>query len=244
MKKIIIAIAAAALVLAGCASTGKASGPDLSTADFDVKAIAYYDFETPITDGDLEDASGNDMIALVNGEAALVEGKYGQALKFNGIDTSIQLPNEVQDSDEWTFAAWVKADNWKDWARVCDFGDGASMDIWLGFSGVEKQMRFDIFGNGAALTLLGPVLVPGQWSHIAFTFGNGTASLYINGKMVGTRPFGLRPRDIIKQNALVGASNWMADPLFAGAMDDVFISGTVLDAKQVRAVMNGITIAK
>ena len=244
MKKLLTTVAALAAVLsiAGCASSGGGASGDegVTTADFDMKALVVYDFETPIEDSDVIDASGNERYGLAGGDGTLVEGKYGQAMVFNGSDGYIMVPEDTLDAAAWTFAAWVKPDSWRDWSRIMDFGDGNLADIWLGFAGIEKRTRLDIFSSGKAVTLLAPTLVPGEWSHIAFTFGDGKVVLYVNGKAAQEVPLDLKPTDIVKKGCYIGRSNWSADPLFTGAMDEILIADAVYTPAQIKAVMKGI----
>lgn len=216
----------------------------MSTADFDLNALAIYNFEEAFADGDVADVSGNENLGYAGGDGELKEGKFGKAMVFNGADCYIMLPEEVLDCEQMTFAAWVNPESWRDWARVMDFGDGNTADAWLGFAGIERQLRFDLFSGGKSVTLLAPTPVPGKWTHIAFTFGDGNAKLYVNGKLAQSVPTPLKPTDLVKKGLYVGRSNWSADPLFTGLMDDVLVASKVYTPAQIGALLNGIVIKK
>lgn len=246
MKRLltILVVIFAAFAMIGCASTGNANEPAgakyvLSEED---DVIAIYNFEEPVDEGDVPDASGNDNLGYTGGDGTYVEGKYGQAMVFNGSDGYIMIDEDAIDYDELTVAAWVKPDSWKDWARIFDFGDGGTTDAWLGFGADVRQLRFDVFSGPKTVTLLAPVPVPGKWTHVAATWGNGKASLYVNGRLVQQLPLSLKASELIRKGVFIGRSNWAADPLFVGAMDDVFVAGKVFDRKEIKALMSGIEI--
>lgn len=246
MKKILTGImcAAAAIAFAGCASTKEAGASGSAGGDIP-PALSIYNFEEPIEDGDVPDASGNDLVGYAGGDGSLTDGKYGKAMVLNGSDCYISLDESVFDSDEFTFAAWVKPDMWKDWARIVDIGDGATTDLWLGYAGVEHQLRLDVFGTqGAPVTLLAATPAAGQWTHVAFTLGNGKASLYVNGNLIQQVPCANKLSGFVHGQAYVGRSNWGADPLFTGAVDEVFVSGTCATGKQIKTIMKGLPAAK
>jgi arabinan endo-1,5-alpha-L-arabinosidase len=248
MKRLASLALAASLcaALIGCATGGAAQKPAAAPeqpAAFNLNAIAIYTMEK--ADGsDLIDESGNGLNAFIGGDFEQGEGKVGKAMVFNGEDNFLKLPTEVLDGDGWTFAAWVNPDAWPDWARVFDMGDGGSSDIWMGFSGVEKKMRMDIFKAGANPTVLGDTLPIGEWSHIAVTLNGSFNCMYINGELT-MKTFGkLLPKDVIKKNAYVGRSNWGADPLFKGRMDEIIIARTAYTQDQIKAISKGIPVGK
>lgn len=244
MKKFLLGLLVvfAAFLMVGCASDDGAVGGAKYVLSEDDEVIAIYNFEEPVDEGDVPDASGNENLGYTGGDGTYVEGKYGQAMLFNGADGYIMLDEDLMDCEGMTVAAWIKPEGWKDWARVFDFGDGGSGDAWLGYAPVERMLRFDIFSGPNAVTITAPVPQPGKWTHVAATFGDGFARLYINGKMVTQLPIALKPCDLPRKGMFIGRSNW-PDPLFMGAMDDVLVAGTVFDKKQIAALANGIVIS-
>ncbi len=247
MKRIMSVVFAVVLgaALSGCATGGttQAAAPVEKKPGFDLKAAAIYTMEKA-EDGELVDDSGNDMYAMVGGDFVQADGVVGKAMVFNGVDNFLKLPPEVQDGDGWTFAAWVNPDRWGDWARVFDMGDGRTSDIWMGFAGVEKRMRLDIFGTAPVATVLGNTLPPGKWSHIAGTLDGTTMCMYIDGELAMKVPATLLPKNVIKANSYVARSNWSADPLFIGKMDEIIIARTAYTQEQVQAIMKGIPVEK
>ncbi len=244
MKKILFALIALLAVFAfiSCGSSKDdsqaAAGGKYVINEAD-EILAIYDFEDPIDDGDIPDASGNENTGFTSGVAAYVEGKNGNGMSFDGAGDYIMVDEDLIDVDELTVCMWIKPDGWRDWARVLDFGDAGATDIWLGYAPVERQLRFDAFGNGQAITILGQTPASGKWTHVAITIGDGFARLYMNGRMNGQMPIKLKPSDLLRKGVFIGRSNW-PDPLFTGVMDDIVIAGSILNRKTINAIMNGI----
>lgn len=81
-------------------------------------------------------------------------------------------------------------------ARVFDIGDGSQCDVWCGMDFNTKMLRMDVFGAAGNVTILSPLPPTGQWTHIAATFGNGSAALYVNGKLAQKLPCPVKTADI------------------------------------------------
>jgi hypothetical protein len=93
--------------------------------DLDKGLVAYYPFN-----GNANDESGNGNNGTLNGGLSFTEGKFAQALIFNGIDGFIDLTNEngLRLSSPFTVSVWVKTDfnsGGKMYALMCPFGKHA-----------------------------------------------------------------------------------------------------------------------
>lgn len=221
-----------------------ASATLLIGAPLIAEPVAIYTFQD-CPDGAIPDVSGNGNDAQIDGDYKLVNGKFGKALDFDGDTTSIILPDVVMEGDQLTFAAWVNPKTWKDWARVFDFGAGASGDAWLGYSGITKKLRLDWFTKNAAIQIIetkAPALK--KWAHVAVTVSDDTVTLYVDGKEVGhSDSLGILPNQIPVNNFYVGRSNW-PDPLFRGAMDDIYIDNKALSADEIKALVKATPVPK
>ncbi|ADN02412.1 LamG domain-containing protein [Spirochaeta thermophila] len=227
------------LALVGCASMEEKGAP--LTVDFDLHARAVYTMEH-IEGNTLKDDSGNGLDAIIRGNPATTEGKFGKALVFDGTQTYIELKPEVLEGKEWSFLAWVNAEAWPPWARIFDFGDGATADMWFGFSGVEGVMRCDIFHPSGSVKLLGPAFPTGEWVHLAITVNGREMVMYVDGKRMASGYTGLLPSHVEKKRLYIGASNW-PDPLFVGKMDEILIADAAYTDQQIKAIMqSGIPV--
>jgi hypothetical protein len=136
-----------------------------------------------------------------------------------------------------TFAAWVRPTAAVDWVRIFDFGNDVKTYAFLTQRDNNGVPRFAITQNWAAgeQTIVGSSPLPlGEWSHVAVTLGNGTGTLYVNGKQAGqNNAMTLTPAALgHRANVWLGRSQYN-DPLYAGAYQDVNIWSTALTPVQV-----------
>lgn len=239
----IFAAVAAVALLAGCASTGGASKKATPFTITDGSGVVgYYTFDEDVADNLVTDHSGSGLdaeTAALDG-SVVVEGKIGKALSFNGTDEYISIDPELLEGDGVTLAMWLKPTAWKDWARVFDIGD-TKEDAWCGMDFNTKMLRFDVIGAKGSISVLAPIPAPGAWTHVAATFGNGKATLYVNGKVTQEIPCANTIADLKTnvQGIFVGRSNW-ADPLYNGLVDDLLVAKRVFSADEIAAVYNGV----
>jgi arabinan endo-1,5-alpha-L-arabinosidase len=235
-------VIASILALGSCAS-GAQTAQESLPVDFDLHALAIYTMDE-IEGNVLKDSSGKGNHAEISQNTPkTTEGKVGKALVFDGAETYIVLKPTVLEGKEWTFAAWVNAEAWPRWARIFDFGDGATADMWFGFSGAEAVMRADIFAPQGSVIVLGPSLPTKEWVHLAITVNGQKMTMYVNGKQAAFGYTKLLPSVVVKNGIYIGASNW-PDPLFVGKMDEILIADVAYTDKQIQALMKGIPVKK
>lgn len=245
MKKVVGVIVAitAAFGLLSCASGAKASGgtPFIITEDSGV--VGYYSFDEEIVDNEVIDHSGNGLNVYTSAldGSVTVDGKSGKALKLNGEDEYITLDSELLSGDGFTVAAWVKADSWAVWGRVFDFGD-TKTDVFVAVDG-RTPGTLGMREEGTAAQVNCPLPPVGSWVHVAATFGSGKMALYVNGKLSQELPCPVSVEQLSAGDPLglyVGRSNWAADPLFHGALDELLVASRSFSAKEIASVYAGI----
>ncbi|MCH5295891.1 MAG: LamG domain-containing protein [Treponema sp.] len=249
MKKILMAAAAvaAAFALASCGSgSGSGVAPFLLTEDSGV--VGYYTFDEGVEDNEVVDhsfAGLNVYTAALDGSVT-VPGKFGDGLQFSG-DEYITLDSEILEGDGLTIAAWVKAAKWNPWARVFDIGNAKPRgDIFLcNDMRAANMLGLCIEGAGdPVVAVRSPIPVPGKWTHIAATFGNGKVAMYLDGKLTQELDTDVTIEEIAAdaQGLYIGRSNW-ADPLFEGVMDDILVANRVFSAKEIARVAAGVIVS-
>ncbi|MEJ3748877.1 beta-L-arabinofuranosidase domain-containing protein [Actinomycetes bacterium KLBMP 9797] len=183
--------------------------------------------------------------ALVEVRAALradpvvhsVRGRFGAAVEnVRGSFQYAELPSTVlSGATEITFAAWVKPSHQDDWARVFDFGDDTTRYLYLAARDQHGVPRFAVTtsGPGGEQGITGTAPLPlEQWSHLAVTIGGGIGTLYVNGVAAGTHTAMTLPPAPLRDHWL-GRSHFAADPVFAGAFDEVNIWSRALTPGEV-----------
>ncbi len=141
-------------------------------------------------DGDAVDAVGGNDGTLENG-AGFAPGLFGQAFSFDGGDDHVSVPDSASLSltTSLTLAAWinpVNPANGNIQGVVAKPRSAGGTGYTLGlFTNGSPYLGLN---NGAAnCVVISAAPVPaGQWTHIAATFGAGTARVYVNGILAAT----------------------------------------------------------
>lgn len=192
-------------------------------------------------DDNLQDLTENEMDAVVSGTATYssVSKKSGsKSLTLDGSTQFVQLPTSVGNLREMTFCGWVYAsDRSSTWQRFFDFGNGTSQYMFLTpYSG--SDMRFVIKDGGDEQVLSCSRLNIG-WHHVAVTMSENEVSIYVDGEQKATTSsITLRPSDFAPALCYVGRSQFAADPLLKGRVDDVRIYNYALSADELKVVMD------
>ncbi|MBI5019586.1 LamG domain-containing protein [Candidatus Gottesmanbacteria bacterium] len=109
----------------------------------------------------------------------------GGALKFDGIDSSIAVPNDstLNPSTAITLEAWYKTDSVATIQNIIDKRNAADGTVnYLMQIPTTGLLRF--YSTGPVLDMYSVSALPlGQWNHIVMTYDSSTANIYINGKL-------------------------------------------------------------
>jgi hypothetical protein len=174
---------------------------------------------------------------------ARVAGRLGNALALCGNGEYVALPTGiVSNLGDFTISAWVNPAQNSTWSRVFDFGSGTSSNMFLTLNS-GSQLRFAITnsGGGGEQRVNGTGTLPlNTWSHVAVTLSGNTATLYVNGQVVGTNPnMTLRPSSLgaTTQN-WIGRSQYN-DPYLDGMVDDFQVYDRALSGSDVTALAGG-----
>ncbi|MBI3083596.1 MAG: LamG domain-containing protein [Candidatus Omnitrophica bacterium] len=179
------------------------------------------------------DGSLNGHTGTVSGTGAtFVPGKFGNALSFNGVDTTVSVPFNFKPSLPLTLELWVKPST----ATPVGMFDTAPGSAWVlrnyGPGGVEwwpsnPSISLDLTAN--------------VWQHLVFVFRqttvNNVIDYYRNGALVASTNGALTDfawTTLVFGNINGGGAGW-----YAGLMDEVRIYDQSFSAAQVSAHYNG-----
>ncbi|MBM6992964.1 MAG: RICIN domain-containing protein [Prevotella sp.] len=206
-----------------------------ATTIADKTLIASWQME-----GNLEDETINMMdAASLTATTYQSDSKVGDSAVIMTGTNWLQLPYKVADMDEMTVALWVKWTNsTRTWTRIFDFGNGTNQYLFLTPSN-GGNMRFAIKNGGAEQTVdAATKLSANLWHHVAVTIGSGTVTIYVDGQSVGSSTgITIKPSDIRPVLNYLGRSQYNADPMFAGALDDVRIYNYPLSQTEIQGLM-------
>ena len=201
--------------------------------DNGARSLAEFLFETNSRDSS---GYGNNGIAI--GAPAYVAGHRGQAVMLDGTNNYLLLPPNVGNATNFSFAARVNWSGGANWQRIFDFGDDTTHYLFLTPSSVSGTLRFAINNGGGEQTVETTALPSGQWVHVCFTLSGGIGKLYTNGVLAASSStFSISPSSFTPQFNYLGKSQFTADPLFHGALDEVQLNDYALTAAQVAALV-------
>ena len=164
-------------------------------------------------------------------------GWFDRALRFDGVDDLVTLPaGLLSAATDVTVAARVRWDGGSSWQRIFDFGSNLTQYMVLTPRSGPGTLRFTIRNGGAEQILESTALIPGDWAHVAVTLTGNTGTLYLNGMPVDTRPVTIDPSAFNPSLNYLGESQFAADPMFIGAVDDFRIYQRGLTAPEVASL--------
>ncbi|WP_367873621.1 LamG-like jellyroll fold domain-containing protein [Luteolibacter sp. Populi] len=175
-----------------------------------------------------------------SGGLAFVTGMRGQAIDLDGTDDFVGLPAGVATHDEITVASWVNWDGGNDWQRIFDFGNGTEQHFFLSPKSGSNRMLLLIRKDGVEQSCDTTTLALNQWVHVAATIGGGAMRLFVNGMQASSVATALKASDIQPAANFIGDSQFAADPLYNGRIDEFQIYNKALSAAEITAVMNGL----
>lgn len=173
---------------------------------------------------------------LVGGVQWNEQSRQGGGMEFNGTDGYIELPNQVTDTEDFTFAAWVYWKGGAPWQRVLDAGNGLARHMFLTPSQHSGVLQFTLHGSGGDQSLLSAAPLPtNEWTHVAVTLQGDTGKLYVNGQVVASGDYmKLNPNELLATEVYLGKSRFAADPYFNGSLDEVRIYNKALTVEEIK----------
>lgn len=211
----------------------------MTTHAFQENFVFHYSFDKAAGDT-VEDIGdkGNDG-TLMNGAKRVANGKFNDAVEFDGGQAHIETVIDVPEFD-FTMALWVQTDNPA--VGVMSVLDGAA-----GAGGHDRHFYLQA-GNicfrvwqGAGWCTTTQVS-DGDWHHIALVaMTDGGQTAYVDGQEVGT--FAYDHSDFDWQKRLwIGFSNDAASQYFEGLIDDVAYLDVPLTADDVAKLMAPLAV--
>lgn len=194
-------------------------------------------------DADLNDATTNGNHAALFGDLELQEGHLGQAIKLNGSSNFIQLPATIAFSREMTFATWLYWQGGNSWQRIFDFGNDTDHYCFLSPKPASANRLRLAIKNGGSEQIIDASIThrTKQWVHVAVTFADDAITLYLNGQPAGSSTsITTRPADFRPVLNYIGRSQFTADPMLNGTIDDVRVYNYALTADEVAALYDWV----
>jgi hypothetical protein len=191
------------------------------------------------------DSSGYQNHGFCTGDycpLAGVPGRYRTAVLFDGVDDYIQHPQLVEDQPEGTISLWFKVNSWNPGYAGMYFWSGTTylpntnwyydkinLGAHPGYS--DDQILFGIDSNGWNWAESGVIPTPGQWYHLAGTWGPEGLKIYVDGELKGTNAYTGPVPSQLHYN-LIGSSSWPGT-FIDGVIDEVSVHQRALNAEEI-----------
>jgi len=201
----------------------------------DDSLVGYWDFDEG--SGTIAgDRSGNGNTGTIYG-ATWVDGKFGKALSFDGVDDYVQVSHNpsLSITDAITIEAWIKPSSLTPvYQEILSKGgdynsNNDNYDIYLHYTRVAIHWKNDVYESLTGILI-------NTWTHIAITIDvpNLISKMYINGNLDKTFTITTVPE--ANTNPLVIGKYIIGSPYpFNGLIDEVRIYNRALSEEEIKA---------
>lgn len=206
-------------------------------------ATGLFDFD----DGTTNDSSGFNNNGTVVGNAVSMcvsvnedytPSKKGCSYYFDGTGDYIYHATKEMNPQRGTVEGWVNPStitNWGFW-QTHNAG-GANWLDWITMFMYTNGIFYFRMGNGSVCCnndvtfTSSDVAIPvGEWTHLAFTWGDSNMVIYVNGKEIKRRTNAVF-QTVMDPSARIG---WGHDRQMNGYIDNIHIYGEALSQSQIR----------
>lgn len=173
--------------------------------------VSYWSFNQNTIQGKTAKDTWGNNDAEIKGDPKVISGKVGEALEFDGVDDSIEIPDAepLRLVKTGSFELWVKLTKINEYQGLC-----VKAVAWTGSGYVLRYSSEYQFQGGWEWVDFHEdgELREGHWSHVVMATDGETAFLYQDGKLV------------VSEETTVAAST---QPLIIGETFDYFINGVI-----------------
>jgi len=183
----------------------------------------------------------------------IVSGRVGNALRFNGTDTEITIPNDDtfdwENNESFTIEYWIKPNRTKGTNQVIIGRENKlknSYYWWTGIVGSDGHITFRMRdSNNTLISVEGPVLHTDTWYHVACIRDAKTKQnlLYINGVLAASNHTVYTGNFIGTTSVNIGYLTFQGNKNFylQSTLDELTIYAGALDEKQILLHYRGET---
>jgi hypothetical protein len=227
--------------------TALASAP--ASAPVDPSLVGYWSFDEGSGNA-ANDLSGNINNGIING-ATWINGKYGKALQFNGLNNFVEVPDSPSlhaANNQITVEMWIKKANAQQSVGTLVVKGDIYSDITYGLwvpsvtAGPTEMNSEFMFYNPKNTVSFGNI-TDTNWHHVAATYDGNNLKSYLDGNLVDTKTTGGSVMPINNYPLQIGAIDMPAAPnpifdVFNGVIDEVKIYNRSLTALEIKKEYN------
>ena len=223
--------------------------PVVLKAELPFDELALYMSFSQLDGDKVIDESGNKNHGKIE-KAKVAKGKYGDAMKFKGVDNHVLIKSSktLSISDEVTISVWV---NWNDapgdgWLAV--LANGKQGGPWENYGlFVNRGSRYFYFttslggeGEHKVRNSGNNTTEPEKWTHCVCTYDGKTAKIYVDGELKKEDAQGLKlvgGNVDLRLGHREGSGHW-----YNGLIDEVAIFSVALNEKQVKEASEELAV--
>ncbi|MBF0103148.1 MAG: LamG domain-containing protein, partial [Desulfobacterales bacterium] len=207
--------------------------------------VAYYPFN-----GNANDESGNGNNGTVNGATLTTDrnGNANSAFSFNGSGNIISIDSNpsLNPTSSLTLVCWVYPLMYNtNGTGIITKNDQYILGINWPQGGNTQELNLWLYKQGWSLYALGKVPL-NSWSYVAAVYNGNTASLYINGMLIGTHNGTLitgtqttaSQINTTTNKLIIGTGNASTSQYFKGTIDNIRIYNRALSESEIQQLYN------
>jgi hypothetical protein len=194
--------------------------------------LACWSFEEKNRES-ARDGSPNKRDAPLRGQPEFIDNGVGYAaIRLDGKDDVLSVPNELLRPAAGTIALWIRAER-GDKTIVASAGGKHTIRIHdgkLAATCYTQKHKAGLFGDG--------LLKPGRWQHAALVWQQGKEQLlYVDGRVAGRRKVAADDQIEKPLHLLLGKPSAESDRFFAFDADEVRLYDRALSADEIAGLV-------
>ncbi|WP_319589511.1 glycoside hydrolase [uncultured Draconibacterium sp.] len=216
-------------------------------AQSNIQPVANYTFNS----GAAVDETGNSELFLYNNTSLFTDSERGSVLQLSAADKSYAAFNKnLLDTDTFTFSFFFfwedeNAGSWHQLFEIHNQQTNSNLFFTpqIGWGDYGCALISDSKDYGLYETIETDVLQKNKWMHIAITFEDKLAKIYLDGAEVSSGYLNISPTLIQGDSLYLGGNPHRSDNYYISArLDEIKVFDQPLSANQIQAVANEIEI--
>jgi hypothetical protein len=207
--------------------------------------LGYWAFDDG-TGTTARDSSANKNDGRLVGGPVWVDGKFGKALQFDGVDDFVEVPHNaklIPTTGKATVSVWINAKRHTGpgggtWQGI--LAKGGAPRLYNLYTHANRVLHFSTGVSGAYVGSLSTGEVPlNEWVHVAVVV-DGRHLYYLNGEPAGVAGEGATVPSGGTANLTIGLTTSGEANYFLGLIDEARVYDLALTEVQIKGLTNGI----
>lgn len=184
------------------------------------------------------DSSENGNDAGFQGAPKWAEGRFGNALWFNGSTDYVAAPDSESldiNGEQLSIVAWINGEGWPAANHVVrKVADGDTSAVYI-LRVQPETVRVYLNTGGADEITDGVTVLPlNEWTHVAMVYDGAEVRIYVNGELDGSKP---QSGEVRQSDNELRIGRGEPAGYFLGSIDEVAIFALALTEGDIREIM-------